>query len=174
MINRGGPYRPTGLAAIEEFLMSLEPELRAVEAEVAVMNQWLDVTPDPIARLPLIGIGWDWFRLREADRHRMQRRATEALDMIATYRTLLARRPGRSLTRRVDRPYREALRRLEEARAKLLDFTSGVAKAEAWIRDVLPAACPQLAGGIGCSRILVPLVLPPPGDVLVYVATPAS
>jgi hypothetical protein len=145
----------TGFGRLEAFLDSIEPELGAIEAEVARMEAMFDQTTDPIARFPLIGIGVDWFRLREDVHQEMRGRAVEVLRQLAQHRAILEARDVGRRNRKVDARHRALLDRLERARGTLEDFIKAIGLSREWIQNVLPALLPELGNGLGCLVIHV-------------------
>jgi hypothetical protein len=143
---------PAGLESPEAFLAAVEPELRAIVAEIATMDRMFDETPDTIRQFPCIAAGLIWFRLREHDHSRMAVKTAAALRQLARHRAILeaALQGHRTTRRRVRSREQELLARLEAARETMQDFVTAIDRWKPWSSDVPPTLLPELRNGIGC------------------------
>jgi hypothetical protein len=145
--------KKAGQQHLAEFLGDVEPHLQTIDDAIGRMNAMFDAEPDPILRLPIIGIAADWFRLREDDRDLLFEFAKAALDLAEQHRQIAdARIRGRG-NRKVDTNHRAMLGRLDKAQKALVGFVSAYPKAMEWIRHGLPTPLPNTRNALGCSVI---------------------
>jgi hypothetical protein len=143
--------KKSGHSQLEEFLLEIEPQVRAMIDAIDRMNAMFDAESDPVLTLPAIAAGIGWFQLREAAQ--LFKFAADARIRAVQQRTIAEQRIATSQNRKVDARHRALLHRLNEALETLTDFAEAYPKAMNWIQNLKGPLANHFKNGLGSFTV---------------------